>query len=131
MFNELDKIEPTFTMADRPVAWQAAQVGRVLNVMFPHSYIEQYHRPPHSVCSIFKTKTASEMASESADECRFEASSEPTARAQVVQLQQQLQDSLAVHQAKPVGLCPVRRAIYDQCFGRCKPLEASAWQCCE
>jgi hypothetical protein len=48
---------------------------------------------------------------------RLEPSTEPSSRVQVLQLHDQLADSLVGHKAKPVGLCPVRRAIYDQCFG--------------
>jgi hypothetical protein len=82
----------------------AAQLRRVLDAMFPHSYIKLYHQPPQSVCSLFNIRPSSEP------------SSEPSSRVQVLHLQDQLNESLVEHRAKPVGLCPIRRAIYDQCF---------------
>lgn len=122
---------------------------RVLNVMFPQSYIELYHRAPHSVCSLFNFKC--NLSPSSGDvtlikqqpeeeegiltgqqggrpaqaqarpraQVKLEASSEPSSRAKVVNLREQLSSSLVEHQAKAIGLCPIRRAIYDQCFGRC------------
>ena len=115
----MDKIRHTLPPVERPLGSQAAHLRKVLNVMFPHSYLKLYHRPPYSVCSIFKTKTT--QCSEEELEDSLEASSEPASRAQILSLQKQLQGSLAEHQAKLVGLCPIRRAIYDQCFGRCWP----------
>lgn len=115
----------------------AAQLRRTLNVMFPHSYIKLYHQPPHSVCTLFSIKQSCSPSSfvtsstysggDDGDKLnrpqspgvRFEASTEPSSRAHVIQLQDQLQASLVEHQARPVGLCPIRRAIYDQCFGMC------------
>lgn len=109
-----------------------AHLRRVLNVMFPPAYIKLFHQPPQSVCSLFNLKLASQSIATSLsssdsrqrqsldnNKLQLEPSSEPSSRAHVVQLQDLLQESLVEHQAKPVGLCPIRRAIYDQCFGEC------------
>lgn len=125
-----------------PVAGQSvAQLRRVLGVMFPPSYIKLYHQPPHSVCSLFnfkqvapldaptttnskgnqKSKQVDEQASHlwtASVNVRLEPSTEPSSRAQVLHLQDQLEESLVGHKAKSTGLCPIRRAIYDQCFGK-------------
>lgn len=106
------------------------RLRKVLNVMFPQAYIEIYHQPPNSVCSIFSTKLVPsiEEVGDDNDEptdwkpspaiIKLEASTEPSSRAKLVNLREQFNTSLVVHQAKPIGLCPIRRAIYDQCFGR-------------
>lgn len=95
--------------------------------MFPEQYIKLYHRPPHSVCSLLNTKhRASGRDDIDTDpttedlndgQWRIEASTEPSSRAAVSNLRESFEASLVEHQAKPVGLCPIRRAIYDQCFG--------------
>ena len=132
----MDKTKQAIHLADRSPPVNAVQLRKVLNIMFPHSYIKLYHQPPNSVCSIFSIKTTFvgrdkftnvnnseehdyESGCYSEEGLKYEASSEPSSRGQVIRLQNQLQNSLVDHQAKAVGLCPFRRAIYDQCFGRC------------
>lgn len=119
----MDRSALVSNMAEYPISsvYQATRLRKVLNVMFPHSYIELYHQPPRSVCSIFKMKTiAWQQEDDSSAILKYEASSEPLNRTQIVSFQQQLQRSLVEHGAKLVGLCSIRRAIYDQCFGRLK-----------
>ena len=95
----------------------SAQLRKVLNDMFPQSYIQMYHQPPNSVCSLLNTRCwNNQSANLSPDDQQaeqhlyLEASTEP--------LRDHFNASLAAHQAKRMGLCPIRRAIYDQCFGR-------------
>lgn len=103
-----------------------SHLRRVLNVMFPPAYIELYHRPPKSVCSLLNLRCLSvsntrdelQIDGESNLPVTFETSSEPSPRSYVLNLRQQFDDSLLEHRAKLVGLCPIRRSIYDQCFGR-------------
>lgn len=114
-----------------------AQLRKVLNVMFPSSYIKLHHRPPNTVCSLLNTTNWPQITcnsnqrdyddlreqfvdSDSVIEQQELASTEPTSRKSVITLRDHLNSSLVKHQAKPVGLCPIRRAIYDQCFGRLK-----------
>lgn len=113
-------------MTERQV--NAAQVRKVLDTLFPSAYLKLYHRPPHSVCSIFNTRLTYDPNATYHDdhddqrhqEANLAASSEPSGRAQIINLQRQFHNSLAQHRARPVGLCPVRRAIYDQLFGEYK-----------
>lgn len=113
-----------------------AQLRRVLNVMFPPSYIKFHHRPPNAVCSLLNTSCWPRIPRN--DQRDFDgtiydqpsdyevgleqelASTEPCSRKSVISLRDRLNSSLVKHQAKAVGLCPIRRVIYDQCFGRLK-----------
>lgn len=104
-----------------------AQLRRVLDVIFPVSYVKKYHQPPQSVCSLIQFKCASKCQpnklTETGKDCPKDdvcckVSSEPASRIAIRNLHNQLNASLQEHQAKPAGLCPVRRAIYDQCLGR-------------
>lgn len=47
-----------------------------------------------------------------------QVSSAPTTRIDVVHLKEQLDKKLQEWQAKETGICPVRREIYSQCFGK-------------
>lgn len=117
-----------------PIINNHAQLRKVLNVMFPPSYIKLNHRPPNTVCSLLNTTCwpriycnsnhdyygdSREQLSDSDSGIEQDfASTEPASRKSVITLRDHLNSSLIQHQAKPVGLCPIRRAIYDQCFGR-------------
>lgn len=45
-------------------------------------------------------------------------SSAPCTRMDVIHLQEQLDRSLQGRQARETGICPVRRELYSQCFGK-------------
>lgn len=92
---------------------------KTLNIMFPSAYITLYHRPPNSACSplLLRAVPIRDNNGEQAQPA-FEVSSEPSSRSSISYLCQFLESSLIEHQAKSTGLCPVRRAIYDQCFGK-------------
>ena len=45
-------------------------------------------------------------------------SSTPATRLDVLNLQEQLDTRLQQRQARETGICPVRRELYSQCFGR-------------
>lgn len=109
---------------------------KVLNAMFPSSYIKLYHQPPNAVCSLLNitcwpTKESSSLSTYSRNQnfnlkyrnqqdytCLLEPSTEPSSRSNIISLQKHFDETLIDHQAKSVGLCPIRRCIYDQCFGR-------------
>lgn len=44
-------------------------------------------------------------------------SSVPATRLDVINLQEEFDSKLIDRQAKPYGICPIRRELYDQCFG--------------
>lgn len=98
----------------------SAYLRKVLNVMFPSSYISSYHIPPNSICTLLSTsQNRIGFQHESTSNTNtYEASTEPISRANLINFRNQFNDSLIEHQAKQAGLCPIRRAIYDQCFGR-------------
>lgn len=107
----------------------SAQLRKTLNAMFPPEYIQLYHKPPNSVCSLLKTKCwpkvqrSQDTKSTPEEDQRYllvdeEVSSEPSSRASLASLRENLRLSLVQHQAKAVGLCPIRRRIYEQLFGR-------------
>lgn len=93
---------------------------KVLNFMFPQSYLELHHQPPNSPCTLLSTKCWTNqnisLEDEGQDCFHIEASTEPSSRANIVTLREHLNASLIEHQAKQFGLCPVRRAIFNQCF---------------
>ena len=45
-------------------------------------------------------------------------SSTPATRLDVLNLQEQLDMKLQQRQARETGICPVRRELYQQCFGK-------------
>ncbi len=45
-------------------------------------------------------------------------SSTPATRLDVINLQEQLDTRLQQRQARETGICPVRRDLYSQCFGK-------------
>lgn len=94
----------------------SAHLRQVLSIMFPPAYIQLNHMPPNSVCSLLNTRCWPQNPL--TDQHRYEASMEPISRAALIGLRQRLDSSLVKHQAKAVGLCPIRRSIYDQLFGR-------------
>lgn len=47
-----------------------------------------------------------------------QVSSTPSTRMDVVHLQEQLDLKLQQRQARETGICPVRRELYSQCFGK-------------
>lgn len=51
---------------------------------------------------------------------KFQVSSTPATRLDVINLQEQLDMRLQQRQARETGICPVRRELYTQCFGKCK-----------
>lgn len=112
-----------------------AHLRRVLNTMFPSSYIKLYHQPPSVVCSLLnitswpKKESFQSIYSQNKNQnqsnqsqqdncCSLEPSTEPSSRSNIINLQKIFDETLIDHQAKSVGLCPIRRCIYDQCFGR-------------
>lgn len=99
-----------------------AQLRKVLNIIFPPSYVQLYHKPPNSLCSLLDLSSSytcnHQFGEENLErEAIYEVSTEPSCRESIIALRDQLDSSLNEHQAKPVGLCPIRRAIYNQCFG--------------
>lgn len=108
-----------------------SQLRRVLNVMFTSSYIQLYHQPPNSICSPLSIKCCPSQEADNKKDQRdiefnthhLEPSTEPSLRSGIISLREHLNTSLVQHQAKSVGLCPIRRAIYDQCFGGLKSFQ--------
>lgn len=49
-----------------------------------------------------------------------QVASTPCTRMDVVHLQEQLDLKLQQRQARETGICPVRRELYTQCFGKSK-----------
>lgn len=106
---------------------QSAQLREVLNSMFPISYLELHHMPPRSVCSLLSLKRWPPPSQDPKDirpdsdseqhHQKLEVSTEPSSRVSLINLRERLDSSLHLHQAKLVGICPIRRNIYDQCFG--------------
>lgn len=47
-----------------------------------------------------------------------QVSSTPATRLDVVNLQEELERRLQQRQARETGICPVRRELYSQCFGK-------------
>lgn len=47
----------------------------------------------------------------------FQVSSEPVTRNDVIKLAEQLDIRLQQSQAKMLGICPIRRELFTQCFG--------------
>lgn len=47
-----------------------------------------------------------------------QVSSAPCTRADVVHLEELLDTKLQQRQARETGICPVRRELYSQCFGK-------------
>lgn len=106
-----------------------AYLRKVLNNMFPSSYLKLYHQPPNTVCSLLKETVSHQNSNYSryfknqnqqqqdSNCCLIEASTEPSSRSNIINLRKFFDQTLIDHQAKPVGLCPIRRSIYDQCFG--------------
>lgn len=84
------------------------------------------HSNPEVPCSLLRIKTiwtSQETSSISGDDdddtrqqFKYEVSTEPSSRASVLLLRNHLNESLVKHQAKATGLCPIRRAIYEQLF---------------
>lgn len=98
-----------------------AYLRKVLNTMFPPSYILCYHTQPNSICSLLNTtqqRNANCLQQEQSTDCTYEVSTEPMSRSNLINFRDEFNASLVEHQAKQAGLCPIRRAIYDQCFGR-------------
>lgn len=54
-----------------------------------------------------------------------QVSSTPATRLDVVNLQEELDRRLQQRQARETGICPVRRELYSQCFGKFISLEKS------
>jgi dynein light intermediate chain len=54
-----------------------------------------------------------------------QVSSTPATRLDVVNLQEELDRRLQQRQARGTGICPVRRELYSQCFGKFIRLEKS------
>jgi dynein light intermediate chain len=54
-----------------------------------------------------------------------QVSSTPATRLDVVNLQEELDRRLQQRQARETGICPVRRELYSQCFGKFIRLEKS------
>lgn len=48
----------------------------------------------------------------------FQVSSEPVTRNDVIKLTEQLDIRLQQSQAKMLGICPIRRELFTQCFGK-------------
>ncbi|KAK2582682.1 hypothetical protein KPH14_004956 [Odynerus spinipes] len=48
-----------------------------------------------------------------------QVSSTPATRLDVINLQEQLDMKLQQRQARETGICPIRRELYTQCFGKC------------
>jgi len=51
---------------------------------------------------------------------RQQVSSTPATRLDVLALQEQLDLKLKQRQARDIGICPIRRELYSQCFGNLK-----------
>lgn len=47
-----------------------------------------------------------------------QVSSAPCTRADVIHLEEQLDTKLQQREARETGICPVRRELYSQCFGK-------------
>lgn len=100
---------------------QVSKLRKTLNIMFPSAYIIHHHKPPNAACSPLALKPASlaDLQQGSQDEEKpsfFEVSDEPSSRTCAIRLRQYLDTSLVDHRAKPFGLCPIRRFLYDQCL---------------
>lgn len=54
-------------------------------------------------------------------------SSVPCTRMDVIHLQEQLDKRLQERQARETGICPVRRELYNQCFGKTKNDTRCKW----
>lgn len=126
---------------------QRYYLRKVLNTIFPSEYIHHRHKPPQSVCSVFNFRTTTNDVSGAIEESydverllgekakrlpylhtsrhddrcveRLEASMEPISRIEISCLRNRFEASLTQHQAKSFGLCPIRRTIFDQLFGKC------------
>lgn len=137
-------MEPESEDASGP---QRYYLRRVLDTIFPSSYIHKWHKSPQSVYTVFNFKTcakdapgenegthdldsllrgnitciASARDSSTADQQteKLEASMVPMSRIELTCLRYRFEASLADAGAKPFGLCPLRRIIYDQMFGKC------------
>lgn len=117
-----------------------AQLSWVSNVMFPPSYIKFHHRPPNTVCSLLNTScwpripcnnqkdydgtVQDQLSDYEVGPERELASTKPCSRKSVISSRDSLNSSLIKHQAKVVGLCPIRRVIHDQCFGRLRHMRS-------
>lgn len=100
---------------------QGSKLRKTLNLMFPSAYIIRHHKPPNVTCSPLALRPTNFVDLQQASEPReqlspAEVSDEPSSRTSAIQLRQYLDSSLVAHQAKPYGLCPIRRNLYDQCF---------------
>lgn len=135
--------ESRMYQADHPQSHKS-YLKKALRTIFPSDYIQLHHTPPHTICSLFNFRSTitsgqsinigaspgitspyskprgniSTQADKKRDCVRYEASTEPMSRAEFIHLRQRFNCSLIEHQAKPVGLCPIRRILYDQMFGR-------------
>lgn len=48
----------------------------------------------------------------------YKVSSTPATRLDVINLQEHLDMKLQQRQARETGICPIRRELYTQCFGK-------------
>lgn len=101
-----------------------ARLRKVLDTLFP-SLSEEKNANSQTRrllvdCNFLKKIT---LLKSSGDSC-VKISAEPASRQTILQLQHKLNSCLAFHRAKVYGLCPIRRAIYDQCFGKSLEIEA-------
>jgi len=106
---------------------ESAQLRRALNSLFPANYIETNHKAGSYESGIFNARVVGGQSGQlekdrgdldsSGTTTVWEASSEPATRTHVINLTKAFENSLDEHRAKPFGLCPIRRAIHDQCFG--------------
>lgn len=108
---------------------ESFRLRQTLNSLFPHNYINLYNVRKASIpgkffnsqqqqhqWQIFSYRVATYPEDTSKE--WLEASSEPSTRSQLLKLVRCFDSILKHHQAKPIGLCPIRRSIYDQCFGK-------------
>lgn len=87
---------------------ESQELRNFLNLMFPSDQLKRVEDPSNLVCPFLHIRRRQGC---------LEVSSEHIERADVIALRDRLDASLVQHQAKHTGLCPVRRSIYDQCFG--------------
>ena len=97
---------------------EPAQLRQVLNSILPPEHIKLAHcsSQAHGLLATRLEAGASHCGDTSMPLCV--ASSEPSSRGSVLELAKTFESQLIERQAKPVGLCPIRRSLYEQLFGR-------------
>lgn len=108
---------PLLPHARGTVSAKRAVTGRSWTPSF-HPSMSQQYKGREKLYTIKKTPLSSRQWSDGDGTWIQRVSSEPSSRADVIQLEKSLNTELQLRRARQHGICSVRSNLYSQCFGK-------------